>query len=89
MLDVCGEVVSSAPNNCLDDVCENYSPLIVDLSENAENKGVRSKKLTEKGQSYQNEIKLKSFKNKRSSFTGTLKKTLLLRRHCNELSKWK
>ena len=91
MSDVCGEVVSSASNNCLDDVCEKSSPLIVDLSENAENKGFfhveneqhvsefRMRKLTEKGQSYQNDIKLNSFKNKRSSLTGTLRKKLLLR----------
>ena len=39
MSDVCGEVVSSASNNCLDDVCEKSSPLIVDLPENAENEG--------------------------------------------------
>ena len=39
MSDACGEVVSFASNNCLDDVCEKSSPLIVDLSENAENKG--------------------------------------------------
>ena len=63
MSDVCGEVVSSASNNCLDDVCEKSSPLIVDLSENAENgffhveneqhsSEVRIRKLTEKGQSY-------------------------------------
>lgn len=39
MSNVCGEVVSSASNNCLDDVCETSSPLIVDLPENAENKG--------------------------------------------------
>ena len=32
MSDVCGEVVSPASNNCLDDVCEKSSPLIVDLS---------------------------------------------------------
>ena len=101
MSDVCGEVVSPASNNCLDDVCEKSSPLIVDLSENAENKGFfhvenehhvsefRIRKLTEKGQSYQNDIKLNSFKNKSSSLTGTLRKKLLLRGHCNELSKWK
>ena len=99
--DVCGEVIISASNNCLDDVCERPSPLVVDLSENAENKGffhveneqhsseVRIRKLTEKGQSYQNDIKLNSFKNKMSSFKGTLKKTLLFRGHYNELSKWK
>ena len=63
--DVCGEVVSSSSNNCLVDVCETSSPLIVHLSKNAENKGffyveneqhsseVRIRKLTEKGQSYQ------------------------------------
>ena len=101
MSDVCGEVVSSASNNCLDDVCEKSSPLIVDLSENAENKGFfhveneqhvsefRIRKLTEKGRSYQNDIKLNPFKNKSSSLTGTLRKKLLLRGHCNELSKWK
>ena len=86
MSDVCGEVVSSASNNCLDDVCEKSSPLIVDLSENAENKGFfhveneqhvsefRIRKLTEKGQSYQNDIKLNPFKNKSSSLTRTLRK---------------
>ena len=101
MPDVCGEVIISASNNCLDDVCERPSPSVVDLSENAENKGFfhveneqhvsefRIRKLTEKGQSYQHDIKLNSFKNKRSSFKGTLKKTLLLRGHYNELSKWK
>ena len=73
MSDVCGEVVSSASNNCLVDVCETSSPLIVHLSKNAENKGffyveneqhsseVRIRKLTEKGQSYQNNIKLNYF----------------------------
>ena len=50
---------------------------------------VRSRKLTEKSQFYQNDLKLNSFKNKRSSFTGTLRKTLLLRGHCSKLSKWK
>jgi len=99
MSDVCAEVISSASNNCLDDVCEKPSPLVVDLSKNAENKGffhveneqhsseVRIRKLTEKGQSYQNDVKLNSFK--MSSFKGTLKKTQLLRGHYNELSKWK
>ena len=72
---------------------------LCDLSENAGNKGfflveneqhlseVRMRKLTERIN--QNDLKLNSFKNKRSSFTGTLRKTLLLRGHCNELSKWK
>ena len=35
MSDVCVEVVSFSSNNCLDDVSEKSSPLIVDLSENA------------------------------------------------------
>ena len=68
MSNVCGEVVRSASNNCLDDVCEKSSPLIVDLPENAENKGffhvenkqhlseVRSRKLTEKRQSTKVEL---------------------------------
>ena len=101
MSDVRVEIVSSTSNNCLDDVCEKSSPLIVDLLENAKDKGffhvekeqhlpeVHSRKLTEKGQSYQNDLKLNSFKNKKSSFMGTLRKTLLLRGHCSELSKWK
>ena len=42
-----------------------------------------------KGSILSNDIKLNSFKNKRSSFTGIQRKTLLLRGHCNELSKWK
>ena len=32
---------------------------------------------------------MNSFKNKRSTFTGALRETPLLRGHCNELSKWK
>ena len=67
---------------------------LCDLSENAENKGfflveneqhlseVRIRKLTEKDQSYQNDLKLNSSKNKRSSFTATLRKTLLFRGNC-------
>ena len=65
---------------------------LCDLSENAENKGfflveneqhlseVRMRKLTERIN--QNDLKLNSFKNKRSSFTGTLRKTLLFRGNC-------
>ena len=49
---------------------------------------VRSRKLTEKGRHYQTEIKVKSFKSKRSTFTGSLRNTLLLRGQCNELSDW-
>ena len=59
--DVCGEVVSSSSNNCLDDVCEKSSPLIVDAEnkrffhvENEQHSSeVCIRKLTEKGQSYQ------------------------------------
>lgn len=77
---------------------EKSSRLIVELPEVAEDKAfteeeneeqlteVRSRKLTEKGRSYQIEIKVKSFK---STFTGTLRKTLLIRGHCNELPIWK
>lgn len=95
------EVVSSASNNYLDGACEKSSRLIVELMSVAEDKasseeenedqltGVRSRKLTEKGRSYQTEIKVKSFKSKRSTFTGTLRKTLLLRGQCNELPVWK
>lgn len=95
------EVVSSASNNYLDGACEKSSRLIVELMAVAEDKasseeenedqltGVRSRKLTEKGRSYQTEIKVKSFKSKRSTFTGTLRKTLLLRGQCNELPVWK
>ena len=50
---------------------------------------VRSRKLTEKGRSYQTELKVKSFKSKRSAVTGTLRKILLLRGQCNELPTWK
>ena len=96
-----GEVVSSASNDHLDNTRVKSSRLIVDLSEIAEKKAfideetekhlfeVRSRKLTERGQSYQTEIKVKSFKSKRSIFTGTLRKTLLLRGQCNELPTWK
>ena len=80
---------------------EKSSRLIVELPEVAEDKAfteeeneeqlteVRSRKLTEKGRSHQIEIKVKSFKSKRTTFTGTLRKTLLLRGHCNELPIWK
>ena len=96
-----GEVVSSASNDHLDNTGVKSSRLIVDLSEIAEKEAfidqetekhlfeVRSRKLTERGQSYQTEIKVKSFKSKRSIFTGTLRKTLLLRGQCNELPTWK
>ena len=50
---------------------------------------VRNRKLTEMGRSYQTEIKIKTFKSMRSTFTGTLRKTLLLRGQCNELPTWK
>ena len=95
------EVVRSASNNYLDGAGEKSSRLIVELMEVAEDKasseekkkdqltGVRSRKLTKKGRSYQTEIKVKSFKCKRSTFTGTLRKTLLLRGQCNELPVWK
>ena len=96
-----GEVVSSASNNYLDGACEMSSRLIVELPDVAEEKAcseedkedqfieVRSRKLTEKGRSYQTEIKIKSFKSMRSTFTGAMRKTLLLRGQCNELPTWK
>ena len=82
-----------------DEVCENSSHLIVELTELMEVAKVEafseqengeqmvevcSRKLTEKGRYYQTEIKVKSFKSKRS-----LRNTLLLREQCNELSTWK
>ena len=84
----------------MDGTCENSSRLIVELSAVADDKAfteeendeqlveVRSRKLTEKGRSYQTEIKVKSFKSKRSTFTGTLRKTLF-QGQCNELPIWK
>ena len=87
-----GEMVSSASNNYLDGACEMSSRVIVELQEVAEDKActeeenedqfveVRNRKLTEKGRSYQTEIKIKSFKYMKSTFTGTMRKTLLLRR---------
>ena len=86
-----GEVVSSASNNYLDAACEMSSRLIVLLPDVAEDKAcseeenedqfveVRNRKLTEKDRSYQTEIKIKSFKSVRSTFTGIMRKTLLLR----------
>ena len=50
---------------------------------------VRNRKLNEKGRAYQTEIKIKSFKSLRSTFTGTMRKTLLLRGQCNKLPTWK
>ena len=87
-----------------EDVCENSSRLIVKLTELTEGAEVeafselengeqmvevRSRKLTEKGRYYETEIKVQSFKSKRSTFTGTLRNTLLIRGQCNELSTWK
>jgi len=78
----------SAPNK--GDVCEKSSRLIVDLTETDEDKlfieqegesqmvEVRSRKLTEKGWYYHTEFKVKTFKSKKSLFSGTLRKTLLL-----------
>ena len=89
----------SVPNK--GDVCEKSSRLIVDLTETDEDKlfieqegesqmvEVRSRKLTEKGRYYQTEVKVKTFKSKKSTFSGTLRKTLLLRGQCNELPTWK
>ena len=86
-----GEVVSSASNNYLDGACEMSSRLIVELPYVVEDKAyseeenedqfveVRNRRLTEKGRSYQTEIKIKSFKSMRSTFTG----------QCNELPTWK
>lgn len=80
------EVVSSSSINYLDGALEKSLRLIVELPEVAEDKAftekeneeqlteVRSRKLTERGRSYQIEIKVKSFKSKRSTFTGTLGK---------------
>ena len=94
-------MVSSASNNYLDGACEMSSRLIVVLPDVAEDKAcseeenqdqfveVRNRKVTEKGRSYQTEIKIKSFKSVRSTFTRTMRKTLLLRGQCNELPTWK
>ena len=101
MADGRGEVVSSVSNNYLDGVCKMFSHLIVELPDVAENKAspeeenedqfveVRNRKLTEKGRSYQTKIKIKLFKSMRSTFTGKMRKTLLLRGQCNELPTWK
>ena len=82
----------SVPNK--GEVCEKSSRLIVDLTETDEDKlfieqegesqmvEVRSRKLTEKGRYYQTEVKVKTFKSKKSMFSGTLRKTLLLRGQC-------
>ena len=84
-----------------EDVCQKSSRLIVDLTETDEDKlfieqegesqmvEVRSRKLTEKGRYYQTEVKVKTFKSKKSTFSGTLRKTLLLRGQCNKLPTWK
>ena len=83
-------MVSSASNNYLDGACEMSSRLIVELPDVDEDKAyseeknkdqfveVRNRKLTEKGRSYQTEINIKLFKSMRSTFTGTMRKTLLL-----------
>ena len=101
-LDKCAAgALSSASNVYVDDVYEKSSPLIVDLSKTAENKAfieheneelmskVRSRKLTEKGRSYQVENLVKSFKSQKTTLVGTLRKTLLLRGSCCEISTWK
>ena len=79
--------ISSASNICLDDRTSDS----VHLTETDEDKlfieqegesqmiEVRSRKLTEKGRYYQTEVKVKTFKSKKSTFSGTLRKTLLLR----------
>ena len=84
-----------------EDVCEKTLRLVVYLTETAEDKifteqeneqqmvEVRSRKLNEKGRYYQTEVKVKAFKSKKPSFTGTLRKTLLPRGQCNELPTWK
>ena len=68
-----------------EDVCQKSSRLIVDLTETDEDKliieqegesqmvEVRSRKLTEKGRYYQTEVKIKMFKCKKSTFSGTLR----------------
>ena len=92
-----GEMPSSASNNYVDGACAMSSRLIIQLPDVAEDNtcseeenedqfvGVRNRKLTEKGRSYQTEIEIKSFKSMRSTFTGTMRRTLLLRGQCNEL----
>ena len=101
-LDECAAgAVSSTSNVYVDDVYEKSSPLTVDLSKTAENKAfieheneelmseVRSRKLTEKGRSYQVENLVKSFKSQKTTLVGTLRKTLLLRGSCCEIGIWK
>ena len=50
---------------------------------------VRSRKLTEKGRSYQVENLVKSLKSQKTLLVGTLRKTLLLRGSCCEINIWK
>ena len=64
------------------------SPLIVDLSKPAENKAFIERK-NEEGRSYQVENLAKIFKDQKTSLVGTLRKTLLLRGSCSEISVWK
>ena len=50
---------------------------------------VRSRKLTEKGRSYQVENLVRSFKSQKTTLVGTLRKALLLLGSCCEISIWK
>lgn len=51
---------------------------------------VRNRKLTEKGRrSYQVENLVKSCKSRKTSLVGTLRKKLMLRESCSEISTWK
>ena len=64
------------------------SSLIVDLSKPAENKAFIERK-NEERRSYQVENLAKIFKDQKTSLVGTLRKTLLLRGSCSEISVWK
>ena len=64
------------------------SSLIVDLSKPAENKVFIERK-NEERRSYQVEDLAKIFKDQKTSLVETLRKTLLLRGSCSEISVWK
>ena len=49
----------------------------------------RRRKLTEKGQEYQTELKLKQLKSKWSELTEQVRHVVPLRGHCDELHVWK
>ena len=52
-------------------------------------KQFRTRLLTEKGKEFQFSLKLKALKSKRNEFALCMRKTLLLRGQCDELTRWK